>query len=186
MEILKQTIAILFLVLGALFVPTVFAFEPQTKEIKSQNLNLPSIPAEGEIVLVIDGKVIKAEADQREVLLTNFLKAKNSPLTPYAADFIRIADKYDLDYRFLPAIAGLESAWGKALRPGTHNPFGWGPHIAFKSYPDAFEAVASGIRSRYVKTGKVTPQAVGPKYAASKTWSTRVSGFMLQIENLPL
>ena len=104
----------------------------------------------------------------------------------FASDFIAVADKYRLDYRFLPAITGLESSWGVHLPKGSHNPFGWGPSIKFTSFPDAFEAVASGLRTRYVREGKITPSLVGPKYAASPTWSTRVTSFMLSIDKSPL
>lgn len=137
--------------------------------------------------LKIEARVTEAEMDQREITLFNFLNKRKSPLASYAGDFIKTADKYQLDYRFLPAISGLESGFGSVLLKGTHNPFGWGGgYIYFNSYPDAFEAVGNGIRTRYVREGKVTPSMVGPTYAASPTWAVRVHSFMLQIDNTPI
>lgn len=184
---LRRSTTILSLIIGVFIVTPVFASENLiSKPFDPVISNLPTFPKNEEIVLVIDGKVIKAEADQREITLTNFLKSKGSPLAEFAADFISVADKYDLDYRFLPAISGLESSWGQIQPQGSHNPFGWGPTIRFSSWPEAFETVGNGLRTRYVPNGKVTPFMVGPTYAASKTWASRVSSFMFQIENNPI
>ena len=179
---------ILSFICGVFLVTPIFASENPAPipEIEIQATTLPTFPKEEEIVLVIDGKVIASAADEREIMLTDFLKAKRSPLTGNAADFIRVADRYELDYRFLPAITGLESSWGTRLPSGSHNPFGWGPSIRFASFADAIETVGNGIRTRYVKAGKVTPVAVGPRYAASPTWSSLVTSFMLAIDKSPL
>ncbi len=157
---------------------------PQT--LSQPNQNLPTNPKETEKVWVIDGVVTTEQMDERELILTQFLQRRGSPLAAYAKEFVEVADKFDLDYRFLPAISCLESSCGLFQPANSHNPFGWGPHIRFNSWPQAFETVASGIRTRYVRVGKVTPAAVGPTYASSPTWATRVTSFMLQIENTPL
>jgi hypothetical protein len=184
---LRRTSFIIAFIIGAYLVTPLLAWENSpAPELKIEANNLPTFPKDEEIVLVIDGAVVKSEADTRVETLSHFLKAKGSPLAPYADAFVQVADKYQLDYRFLPAIAGLESAWGKALRPSTHNPFGWGPHLPFPSFPAAFEAVGSGIRTRYVRSGKVTPSIVGPKYASSPTWASRVTSFMLAIDKSPI
>lgn len=189
---LRRTLLILSLVIS-FFIAT-----PVLTAASLTNQNLPGSerakekidtnpPIQPRHTLKIEAKVTKAESDYREQTLYNFLTKRKSPLAVYTRDFIEIADKYNLDYRFLPAIAGLESSWGQALLQNSHNPFGWGGgRIYFKSFPEAFVAVAQGIRTRYVPTGKVTPQLVGPTYAATPTWASRVTGFMVQIENSPI
>lgn len=183
----KKISFIITLIIMALFTAPVLAAtnsNPQT--FNQPNHNLPTNPKESEKVWVIEGQVTFEQMDEREIILTEFLEKRGSPLASYAKEFVEVADKYDLDYRFLPAISCLESSCGLIQHPGSHNPFGWGPHIRFDSWPEAFETVASGIRTRYVREGKVTPGAVGPTYAASPTWSSRVTSFMLQIENSPI
>ena len=183
----KKISFLITLVIMALFAAPVFGSSDNIPtSLNIENSNLPTNPKEADKVWVIEGEVTTAVMDEREIILTEFLQRRGSPLAQYAKEFVEIADKYDLDYRFLPAISCLESSCGLYQPVGSHNPFGWGPHIKFNSWPDAFEAVASGIRTRYVRVGKVTPAAVGPTYAASPTWSTRVTSFMLQIENSPI
>src|ERR1035437_123786 len=47
--------------------------------------------------------------DSRVKILTSFLKQYNSPLTPYASDFVQMADRYNLDWKLVAAISGVES-----------------------------------------------------------------------------
>ena len=48
--------------------------------------------------------------DMRVKALENVFESYNSPLTPHAAFYIETADKYKVDWRLLPSIAGLESS----------------------------------------------------------------------------
>jgi len=63
--------------------------------------------------------------DSRTLLLENFLKNNSSPMTDYANLIVEEADKYNFDFRLLPAIAMCESNLGKhvPLKAG-FNPFG--------------------------------------------------------------
>lgn len=188
-----RRIIIILSIVFSLFVTTpIFAmgnlsYPKQTVKIIQANkidINAPASPVN---TLKIEAQVTKKQLDQREVTLFNFLTKRHSPLATYATDFVKVADKYQLDYRFLPAISGLESSWGSRLLKGSANPFGWGGgYIYFSSFPDAFETVGNGIRTRYVRSGKVTPAQVGPTYAASPTWAVRVHSLMMQISNEPI
>jgi len=51
--------------------------------------------------------------DERVPLLRGYLQAKDSSLASYAAEMVVAADKYQFDWRLLPAIAGKESSFGK-------------------------------------------------------------------------
>ena len=128
---------------------------------------------------------ITAKKDDRAKLLKKFLSEKNSPMARDAEKLVKIADKYNLDWKLLPAIAGVESHYGQAVPSGSYNPYGWNNGSAyFENWSNATEIVASGIRSRYAPSGVVTPGRIGPSYAASPTWATHVFGYMQQIDQI--
>ena len=66
------------------------------------------------------------EIDTRLAALKTILESYDSPMKNEARTFIEVADESNLDWRFLPAIAGMESLFGNRVAPNTHNPFGWG------------------------------------------------------------
>ncbi|MEX2355277.1 MAG: hypothetical protein WD686_05390 [Candidatus Woykebacteria bacterium] len=150
--------------------------EPKTTsqiEVTSSTENSPN---------VVFKDTITAKKDDRAKILAKFLKGRNSPMAKNATALVKIADKYSLDYRFLPAIAGLESQYGLMVPKGSYNPYGWNNGSAqFKNWADASDKVASGIRSRYAPKGEVTPYRIGSSYAASPTWAVRVASYMSQI-----
>jgi len=132
--------------------------------------------------------------DGREEQLTSFLQRYNSPLTPSAATFIKIADKYDLAWTLLPAIAGKESGFGKVIPINSYNAWGWGIYagknsgISFSSWDEAIEKVAQGIKTNYFDKGLDTPSKMEPKYtppsaASHHSWQQGVEFFMDQLEN---
>lgn len=121
------------------------------------------------VVTIVAGK------DDRPERLERFLVSRGSPMAPDAKSLVAIADKYDLDWTFLPAIAGLESQYGKYVPSGSFNPYGWNNgKMGFNSWVEASETVASGIRTRYITEGTVTAWEIGGRYAESKTWAVRV------------
>lgn len=82
--------------------------------------------------------------DQRFVRLKAFLKKRRSPLAGLSADFLAAADRHDLDWRLLPAIAVVESGAGQRY---THNNvFGWGSGtVRFHSLRAGIHHVASRL-----------------------------------------
>ena len=68
---------------------------------------------------------INEEASQIE-LVRQFLESHNSPLEPYAPDLIAASERYDLDFRLLPAIAMQESTLCRKVPVGSNNCWGWG------------------------------------------------------------
>lgn len=124
-------------------------------------------------------------ADSRVVAIQKIFKKYNSPLGPYAPFYVEYADKYNIDWKLLPAISGLESYFGTMLIPGTYNAYGWGGgYIYFKSWEDGIAAVTKSLREDYMnKWGAKTVWDIGPIYAEAPHWSTRVSAFMDEISN---
>lgn len=125
--------------------------------------------------------------DARVRVLESYLNRYDSPLAPYAADFVEQADKYQLDWKLLPAISGLESGFGKQIPPYSYNAWGWGIYgnsvLRFNSWPEAISTISKGLREGYLRDRTESdPFVIGPTYAASPTWAIRVSGFMASIE----
>ncbi|MCL4419516.1 glucosaminidase domain-containing protein [Patescibacteria group bacterium] len=121
--------------------------------------------------------------DLRVVAIENVFKRYNSPLVPYAASYVKYADKYNVDWKLLPAISGLESYFGTYLMPGSYNAYGWGGgYIYFNSWEDGINTIDKSLREDYMnKWGAKDVWQIGPIYAESPTWSVRVANFMDEI-----
>lgn len=136
--------------------------------------------------------------DKRVMMLYDFLGTYNSPLQQYAPVFVRTADKYNLDWRLVAAISGVESTFGKQLPNNSYNAWGWGIFgdnmIYFTSYKDAIETISKSLRENYIdKWNAKNVYQIGRLYAASPTWAQRVEYFMNKIDgsatdagNLPI
>lgn len=126
--------------------------------------------------------------DARPEIIKQYLDSYNSPLEPYSGYLVLIADKYNLDYRLLPAIAQQESNLCKIIPPGGHNCWGWGIHsegtLGFDSYEESIESVAYGLRTEYLDKGYNTPEEIMSKYTplSNGSWAAGVSQFMEDME----
>lgn len=156
-------------------------------------LNLNTIPAEPKIVIALDVKgsntntaVIIAQ-DARVSLIENYLKKYKSPLAAKAKIFVDKADQYQIDWRLLPAISVIESSGGVRIPYGSYNAWGWGiptgkgSGITFKSWDEAIETISKALKEKYIDKGLDTPEKMNRKYAASKTWGTKVRSAMTKI-----
>lgn len=130
---------------------------------------------------------VSAKPDNRAQILKGFLDSNNSPLAPYSEDFVASADKYNLDWRLVAAISGLESTFGQQIPSNSYNGWGWGVYgdnvIRFRSWQEGIETISKGLRERYLRDNSESdPYIIGPSYAASPTWAVRVAYFMKKIE----
>ena len=124
-----------------------------------------------------------AEYAKAYATIRKVLKSRNSPLMDSTPAFVKNCIDHNLDCYLLPAITGLESSFGHAILPGSHNPFGWGGgYITFESWDEAIGTVADGLEKNYIGRGAVTIEQIGSRYAASPTWAPRVRAFMEQFE----
>lgn len=127
-------------------------------------------------------------ADARVEIVRSYLGSYNSVLEPYAGYIVQTADKHDLDFRLIPAIAQQESNLCKFIPPGGHNCWGWGIHTAgtlgFDSFEEAIETVSAGIKKEYINKGYVTPEEIMRKYTPSSngSWARGVNQFMAEME----
>jgi hypothetical protein len=130
----------------------------------------------------------KNQPDGRVETLKRVLQYYDSPLEPYAAQFVLEADRYMLDWRLVAAISGVESTFGKHIPPGSYNAWGWGiptgaqSGIAFSDWKKGISTVSSGLRKNYYNRGAQTIDDVGRIYAASKAWPTSVRFFLAKID----
>ena len=102
--------------------------------------------------------------DARPVLIAEFLEKHDSPLKPYdewGEKLVAIADKYNLDFRLLPAMSMQESNLCKKIPEGTYNCLGLGIHAkgtwGFDSYEANFDKAAEILRKNYLDKGYITP-----------------------------
>lgn len=133
--------------------------------------------------LFVDKKEVKLA--EREKKVKNFLSKYNSPLTPYSDQIVTLADKYQIDWRLVVSIAGVESTFCKAIPYNSYNCWGWrnGKH-AFSSFPDGLETVSRTLGMKYYARGFDTPEAIGPIYAPpTPSWAWKVRYFMNLLED---
>lgn len=128
------------------------------------------------------------DRDYRVATLAKFLKEYGSPLTPYSYDFVRFADTYNLDWRLVPAITGVESTFGKRIPTNSYNAYGWANGAySFNSWEEGIEVVSKTLREDYINRGAKSLNKIARRYAPpSSTWAWKVNYFMRKIDPLSL
>lgn len=181
-----------FLILFVLNVFTVTSYVRKAQKVQAANQILDEISSYQEFS---NSAKIKQEgyganvelSDGRAANLKLFFRKYNSPLYEHADFIVKTADKYQFDYRLLPAIAMIESGLCNQIPNGSHNCWGWGIYgntvTRFETYPDAIEAVSRGIRKNYLDKGKTTASEIMASYApSSTTWASNVNSFLKVLE----
>ena len=141
-------------------------------------------------VILADETPVKPN-DIRVQILRAYLLKWNSPLADNADDFVKSADKYNLDWRLVAAISGVESTFGQAIPTNSYNGWGFGIYgdnvRYFNSWNDGIDTVSKSLREDYMdKWGATNVYEIGRTYAASPTWAVRVDGFMNSIQDFAL
>jgi hypothetical protein len=114
--------------------------------------------------------------------IKTYLSKRGAPLANYAEEFVKAADKYDIDYRLVAAISIIESSGGEhTFRQ--YNAWGWGKS-GFDSWKDGIWSVSKGL-SKYYASGRTTPQTIAPSYCppSASEWARKVSYVMNVISN---
>src|SRR5688572_7783897 len=92
----KILLLILFVSSALLFAQLVLPIDrPQVAVKQEVKPNIPEISAK--------------QFDPRAKILADYLEKRNSPMKNQAQDFIDAADHYGIDWKLVPAIAGVES-----------------------------------------------------------------------------
>lgn len=127
-------------------------------------------------------------SDNRIANLKSFFRKYNSPLFDYADLIVVFSDKYNFDYRLLPAIAMQESNLCRAIPENSHNCWGWGIYgntvTKFDSYDEAIVTVAKGLKEQYLDQGLITASSIMQKYTPSSngSWQHGVNTFLRMLE----
>ncbi len=176
-----STTALIFSVVFSVYLSTAKIVKPSV-----QNFKLYAALPETENSISDDIVFI----DARAKIIEDFFKEYKSPLAQNSSTFVKISDKYQLDWRLLPSIAMQESNGGKKVIKDSYNPFGYGIYgklvIRFQSWDEAIERVGRVLREDYLNQGLKNPTQIMAKYtppslAKSGTWAKGVSSFMEEL-----
>lgn len=149
-----------------------------------KNVTYKALPEEK-----IQTQYIASASDGRVEVLQDFLTYYKSPLVPYAEKIVQAADKYNIDYRYLPAIAFQESILCKRIPKNSHNCFGFGIYGGkvrrFKNYEEAIDIVSKTLAEQYVGKGLEDPYDIMKKYTPSSngSWADSVTLIMTRLES---
>lgn len=130
--------------------------------------------------------------DARVSSIQDFLSFHKSPLLPYSAEIVKAADKYDIDYRLIPAIAMQESTLCKNLPKkykDTHNCWGFGIYgkkvTSFDSFSQAIDVVTKTLATQYIAKGLKTPEELMSKYnpvSVNGSWAKWIAVYMDRLD----
>ncbi len=142
------------------------------------------IPSQIEIVKNDFAKIAEERAEKIDAYYTK----RGMPLKGYGEKMVAEAEKNNLDWRLLPAIAIKESTGGKFAC--YKNPFGWGScKIKFASYDDAIEVVARNLggnnpnTARYYKDKTTEEKLHHYNNSVVPTYTGEIMQFMELIED---
>lgn len=127
-------------------------------------------------------------SDARPEIIKQYLEYYNSPLVPEANYIVQTADKYQIDFRLITAIAQQESNLCKIIPPGSYNCWGWGitgeSTYGFRSYEQGIDEVTQGLRENYLDKGYNTVDQIMSKYTpmSNGSWAHGVTTFMQEME----
>ncbi|MFA5791485.1 MAG: hypothetical protein WC884_00390 [Candidatus Paceibacterota bacterium] len=113
--------------------------------VKKVNIQANGILALNQAILP-EAELLKAQVEKAR-LIDAYFKEHDMPLFGIGMKMVQEAEKNDLDWRLLPAIAVRESTGGKfECKKVANNAFGWGScKIGFKSNEQAIETVARNL-----------------------------------------
>src|SRR3989344_2857721 len=137
----------------------------------------------GDLASIALNPVIDEDAQNRKIKAESidvYFKMRNMPLHGLGMKMVLEAEKNNIDWRLLPAIAVRESTGGKHdCNRVPNNAFGWGScKISFKSNEEAIETVARNLGGNNPNTAryydnkttkqilqKYNPPSIVPHYA---------------------
>ena len=134
---------------------------------------------------VVDGTV--GIGDVRIGKVLNFLEGYHSPLSAYADLLVTTADKYNIDYRWIPAIAMQESGGCQKVIGDSFNCWGYGiygHHVTkFQNYDEGIDTMGQFL-AKNKQNGLDTPEKLGNLYNPSNynDWKGKVSLFLSQLQ----
>ena len=156
--------------------------------------SIPSLMALPEINNTVATSVITAQEEaarkDKAEAIDSFLSSYDAPLEGYGMKFVLEAEKNDIDWRLLTAIAMRESTGGKqACKRVPNSVFGYGScKISFKSIDESIEVVSKSLGGNNPSTahhydGKNTIQILKKYNSVIPNYSTQVVKIMKMIDD---
>ncbi len=111
-----------------------------------------NLTGENSVIITQEEVARKGKAD----VIDAYFHKYDAPLRGHGMKFVLEAEKNDIDWRLLPAIAMRESTGGKqACKKVPNSVFGWGScKISFDSIDESIEIVARSLGGNNPKTSK--------------------------------
>lgn len=132
-----------------------------------------------------DSQIIAGDA--RAALLDNFFIRYKSPMMGLGTDIVSAADRNQIPYGLVPAIAQCEGNLGKIMPINSFNPYGYGIYgdkvTRFASWQEGIEAISKTLRTDYFDFGLDTPDKIMTKYTpqSNGSWSFCVQKFLEEL-----
>jgi len=129
-----------------------------------------------------------SSGDARPEIIRTFLSRYNSPLSSYAEFIVDTADKYNVDYRMIAAVAMQESTGCKFIPEDSYNCWGYGVYgdkvTRFANYKEGIEAVTKLLRQNYIDDGLATPEEIMARYTppSKGSWARGIEYFLEQMQ----
>ncbi len=138
-------------------------------------------------------EMVEKANDVRAVKIDAYFAKNKLPLTGYGYAFVETADKYDLDWRLLPAIAMRESTGGRnACYNDIHNVFGWAScKKVFDSYEHSIDSVGAHLSGNIKSTagyykGRDIPGKLKRYNSVIPSYTGDIYSIMSKIENVKI
>lgn len=157
---------------------------------QSQDSDIPEATSASELYTVEEPEIknlTPEELKEARIKKTyNFLKSNNSPLAEHASLIVSEADKHDIPWTLVTAIAGKESTFGRFIKPGSFNAWGvmtWDAERnrsirVFESWEAGIKYVSNMLSDNYRKNMNSAIQAkYCPSVECSDNWVVAVTSF---------
>jgi hypothetical protein len=142
----------------------------------------------------LDTRVIETSEvtmDPRKRAVEIMLIQYDSPMAPYAADFVEASDKHGNDWRLAVSITGVESAFGRITPANSYNGWGWrggenGAFSKFNSWEHSIKYVTERLAVGYGTD--ITPMEMESTYCppcgatGKHYWARGVENYMYILE----
>lgn len=139
------------------------------------------------VIITPEEEARKAKAEE----IDSFFASYDSPLEGYGMKFVLEAEKNEIDYRLLPAIAMRESTGGKqACKKVSNSVFGYGScKMSFNSIDESIEIVSASLggngsaMSKHHYEGKTVLQILRKYNSVIKNYPNQVVKIMKMISD---
>lgn len=134
-------------------------------------------------VIVYDNMTMEELSSKLNRVLKSTMSGKGELIASYALE--KGVDPY-LATAIILLETGCNSSCSRLVNScnnvGGQKGSGCGAYAAFPTLDDGIKAFINNLYKNYYSMGLTTPEAMGPKYAESPTWSTKVNNYINKIK----